>query len=164
MAVSQLQNTGSRLTTIEGSHHDHYEMELSRLKSEAERKEAHFQMQLAQKEKEHTERFLKEVDQRVLEATHRIQEEQSRESTLKINTLEEQKEELESEKEKAWAAYTLLRKVVDRSEEAKAKEDSMALKEHQELARAKQEIEVMRQEVQRLQEKTMAAYEAKVST
>ena len=82
----------------------------------------------------------------------------------KIEELESKVEQEEVEKEKAWAAYTLLRKVVEKAEGEKAHEDSMALKEHQALERSRQEIEVMRQEVQRLQDKAMAAYEARDST
>ena len=82
----------------------------------------------------------------------------------KIEELESKVEQEEVEKEKAWAAYILLRKVVEKAEGEKAHEDSMALKEHQALERSRQEIEVMRQEVQRLQDKAMAAYEARDST
>lgn len=78
--------------------------------------------------------------------------------------MEAKVEQEEAEKEKAWAAYTLLRKVVEKAENGKAEEDSMAMKEHRALGRAREEIDVMRQEVQRLQDKAMAAYEARDST
>jgi len=173
MSISQLNHpptaAGSSLAPAASGNHNNgaaselYRRDLENVQLQQSRDKAHFDSQVSAIKSEHASKLLEEVEKRVLTETRRLEEQLGKVSGSRIDDLESRIEQEEVEKEKAWAAYTLLRKVVDKEEDKKAVEDSMALKEHNQLARAREEIEVMRQEVQRLQDKAMAAYEAKDS-